>query len=66
MNAHTKQQQDKVFETDFIDSQQSDPHAIESIIIKMLLVVIIAVLLFEFVCSFSEAISSPNTILPLQ
>ena len=26
MNAHTKQQQDKVFETDFIDSQKSDPH----------------------------------------
>ena len=25
MNAHTKQQQDKVFETDFIDSQTSDP-----------------------------------------
>ena len=25
MNAHTKQQQDKVFETDFIDSQKSDP-----------------------------------------
>ena len=24
-NAHTKQQQDKVFETDFIDSQKSDP-----------------------------------------
>ena len=24
MNAHTKQQQDKVFETDFIDSQKSD------------------------------------------
>ena len=25
MNAHTKQQQDKVFERDFIDSQKSDP-----------------------------------------
>ena len=25
MNVHTKQQQDKVFETDFIDSQISDP-----------------------------------------
>ena len=25
MNAHTKQQQDKVFEMDFIDSQKSDP-----------------------------------------
>ena len=25
MNAHTKQQQDKMFETDFIDSQKSDP-----------------------------------------
>ena len=25
MNAHTKQQQDKVFETDFIDSQKSEP-----------------------------------------
>ena len=25
MNVHTKQQQDKVFETDFIDSQKSDP-----------------------------------------
>ena len=25
MNAHTKQQQDKVFETDFIDSQKSYP-----------------------------------------
>ena len=25
MNAHTKQQQDKVLETDFIDSQKSDP-----------------------------------------
>ena len=25
MNAHTKQQQDNVFETDFIDSQKSDP-----------------------------------------
>ena len=25
MNAHPKQQQDKVFETDFIDSQKSDP-----------------------------------------
>ena len=25
MNAHTKQQQDKVFETDFIDSQKPDP-----------------------------------------
>ena len=25
MNAHTKQQQDKVFETYFIDSQKSDP-----------------------------------------
>ena len=25
MNAHTKQQQDKVFQTDFIDSQKSDP-----------------------------------------
>ena len=25
MNIHTKQQQDKVFETDFIDSQISDP-----------------------------------------
>ena len=25
MNTHTKQQQDKVFETDFIDSQKSDP-----------------------------------------
>ena len=25
MNAHTKQQQDKVFETEFIDSQKSDP-----------------------------------------
>ena len=25
MNAHTKQQQDKVFETDFIDSQKLDP-----------------------------------------
>ena len=25
MNAHTKQQQDKVFETDFIDSQKSAP-----------------------------------------
>ena len=25
MNAHTKQQQDKVFEADFIDSQKSDP-----------------------------------------
>ena len=25
MNAHTKQQQDKVFETDFIDSHKSDP-----------------------------------------
>ena len=24
MNAHTKQQQDKVFETDFIDSQKSN------------------------------------------
>ena len=26
MNAHTKQQQDKVFEMDFIDSQKSDLH----------------------------------------
>ena len=26
MNAHTKQQQDKVFETDFIDGQKTDPH----------------------------------------
>ena len=25
MNAHTQQQQDKVFETDFIDGQKSDP-----------------------------------------
>ena len=25
MNAHTKQRQDKVFQTDFIDSQTSDP-----------------------------------------
>ena len=25
MNAHTKQQQDKMFQTDFIDSQKSDP-----------------------------------------
>ena len=25
MNAHTKQQQDKVFETDFVDSQNSNP-----------------------------------------
>ena len=25
MNTHTKQQQDKVFETDFIDSQKSYP-----------------------------------------
>ena len=25
MNAHTKQQQDKVFEADFIDSHKSDP-----------------------------------------
>ena len=25
MNAHTKQQQDKVFEMDFTDSQKSDP-----------------------------------------
>ena len=25
MNAHTKQQQDKVFQTDFIDSQKSNP-----------------------------------------
>ena len=25
MKAHTKQQQDKVFETDFIDSQKSEP-----------------------------------------
>ena len=25
MITHTKQQQDKVFETDFIDSQKSDP-----------------------------------------
>ena len=25
MNTHTKQQQDKLFETDFIDSQKSDP-----------------------------------------
>ena len=25
MNAHTKQQQDKVFQKDFIDSQKSDP-----------------------------------------
>ena len=25
MNAHTKQQQDKMFEMDFIDSQKSDP-----------------------------------------
>ena len=25
MNAHIKQQQDNVFETDFIDSQKSDP-----------------------------------------
>ena len=25
MNAHTKQQQDKVFETDFIDSQKLEP-----------------------------------------
>ena len=25
MNAHTKQQQDKVFETDFIESQKSNP-----------------------------------------
>ena len=25
MNAHTKQQQDKVFETDFIDRQKSNP-----------------------------------------
>ena len=25
MNAHTKQQQDKVFRTDFTDSQKSDP-----------------------------------------
>ena len=25
MNTHTKQQQDKAFETDFIDSQKSDP-----------------------------------------
>ena len=25
MNAHTEQQQDKVFEMDFIDSQKSDP-----------------------------------------
>ena len=25
MNVHTKQQQDKVFETDFTDSQKSDP-----------------------------------------
>ena len=25
MNAHTKQQQDKVFQMDFIDSQKSDP-----------------------------------------
>ena len=25
MNAHTKQQQDKVFEMDFIDCQKSDP-----------------------------------------
>ena len=27
MNAHTKQQQDKVFQTDFIDSQKSDPQS---------------------------------------
>jgi len=26
INAHTKQQQDKVFETDFIDSQNHYPH----------------------------------------
>ena len=25
MNAHTKQQQDKMFETDFIGSQKPDP-----------------------------------------
>ena len=25
MNTHTKQQQDKVFQTDFIDSQKYDP-----------------------------------------
>ena len=25
MNAHTKQQQDKAFEADFIDSQKPDP-----------------------------------------
>ena len=25
MNAHTKQQQDKVFQTDFIDSQKPPP-----------------------------------------
>ena len=25
MNAHTKQQQDEVFQMDFIDSQKSDP-----------------------------------------
>ena len=26
MNAQTKQQQDKVFETDFVDSQKPAPH----------------------------------------
>ena len=26
MNAYTKQQQDKMFETDYIDSQISDPN----------------------------------------
>ena len=34
MNTHTKQQQDKVFETDFIGSQKSDLLALSQIAFK--------------------------------
>ena len=40
MNAHTKQQQDKVFETDFIDSQKPDPPFVHLLALSLVCVYI--------------------------
>ena len=59
MNAHTKQQQDKVFETDFIDSQKPDPTfahllALSHMLISALVINSISITQYNKLCSLEH------------
>ena len=54
MNAHTKQQQDKVFETDFIDSQKSDPTFVHLLALSLYIDLCLCVSLLLCVCVYEN------------